>query len=212
MGVVTISAAFGAGGSEIGPAVASALGLPFYDRAIPVSVAGRLGIPVRDAQEKDERVEAGWWRVLSSMSFVPDAAGVGPYGRAAVPDERTFQQQTEQVLHDVASSGGVILGRAGAIVLADVEAALHVRLTGPLEARVRAHAGRTGLAEKAAEQEVRTNDSAREAYVKRLYRCDATQCRHYHLVIDTTVLPWEAVTDLIVRAAQARRIAEPMPG
>jgi len=70
MSVVTISAAFGAGGSEIGPAVAAGLGLPFFDRAIPVSVAGRLGIPVRDAQEKDERVDAGWWRVLSSMSDV----------------------------------------------------------------------------------------------------------------------------------------------
>jgi len=212
MSVVTISAAFGAGGSEIGPAVAAGLGLPFFDRAIPVSVAGRLGIPVRDAQEKDERVDAGWWRVLSSMSFVPDAAGVGPYGRAAVPDERTFQLQTEQVLHEVADSGGVILGRAAAIVLVEAESALHVRLTGPVEARIRAHAQRNGLAAKDAEQEVRENDSAREAYVKRLYHCDATQCRHYHLVIDTTVLPWEAVSDLIVRAAQARRIAEPMPG
>lgn len=203
MGVVTISAAFGAGGSEIGPAVAKALSLPFFDRAIPVSVAGRLGISVEDAREKDERVDTGWWRVLSTMSFMPDAAGIGPYGRGAAPDERAFQLQTEQVLHEVADRGGVLLGRAGAIVLADVADALHVRLTGPAEARIAGHARRTGLDPKEAEKDVRTNDAAREHYVKQLYRCDATQCRHYHLVLDTTVLPWDTATDLIVRAARA---------
>ena len=41
MGVVTISATYGAGGSEIGPAVAAMLGLPFVDRAIPAGVARR---------------------------------------------------------------------------------------------------------------------------------------------------------------------------
>ena len=35
MTVVTISAAYGAGGSEIGPLVAEELGVPFVDRAIP---------------------------------------------------------------------------------------------------------------------------------------------------------------------------------
>jgi cytidylate kinase-like protein len=202
-GVVTISAAFGAGGSEIGPAVATVLGLPFFDRAIPMSVAGRLGIPVEDAQEHDERVDTGWWRILSTMSFVPDAAGIGPYGRGAVPDERAFQLQTEKVLHEVADGGGVLLGRAGAIVLADVADALHVRLTGPAEARIAGHARRTGLQLKDAEKDVRTNDAAREHYVKQLYHCDATECRHYHLVIDSTALPWETVTELIVTAARA---------
>ena len=205
MGVVTISAAFGAGGSEIGPAVAIALGLPFVDRAIPVSVAGRLGIPVRDAEEKDEHVDTGWWRILSTMSFMPDAAGVGPFN--TVPDERTFVEQTEQVLREVAGRGGVILGRAGAIVLADEPNALHVRLSGPLKARVAAHARRRGCSLKDAETEVRTNDSARETYVRQLYRCDATECRHYHLVIDTTVLPWDEVAAIIVNAAKARGVA-----
>jgi cytidylate kinase len=202
MGVVTISAAFGAGGSEIGPAVAAALDLPFVDRAIPVSVAGRLGIPVRDAEEKDEKVDTGWWRLLSTMSFVPDAAGVGPFG-GAVPDERTFQKQTEQVLHEAADRGGVILGRAAAIVLADEPDALHVRLSGPLDRRVRAHSARTGQSMKDAEHEARTNDTARETYVRQLYRCDATECRHYHLVIDTTVVPWSTVVGIVVDAARA---------
>lgn len=45
---VTVSAPFGAGGSEIGPALARRLGVPFFDRAIPAAVAERLGASVDD--------------------------------------------------------------------------------------------------------------------------------------------------------------------
>ena len=51
MGVVTLSASYGAGGPEIAPAVAERLGLPFHDRVIPVKVAARLGVPVEEIDE-----------------------------------------------------------------------------------------------------------------------------------------------------------------
>ena len=51
MGVVTLSASYGAGGSEIGPAVAAALGLPFVDRAVPVEVARKLDVPRDEAAD-----------------------------------------------------------------------------------------------------------------------------------------------------------------
>ena len=53
MGVVTISAAYGAAGAEVAPAVAQLLGLPFHERAIPAQVAGRLGVPVEEAEAND---------------------------------------------------------------------------------------------------------------------------------------------------------------
>ena len=43
-------------------------------------------------------------------------------------------------------------------------------------------------------------DRARDAYVRRLYRTDPTDTRHYHLVIDSTALPLDTVTDVILRA------------
>lgn len=208
MGVVTISAAFGAGGSEIGPAVAQALGLPFVDRAIPAHVAQKLGVPLREAEAKDERVDTGFWRVISSMVFAPDVAGVGPLGYNAVTSEHAYREQTEAVLREVAAGGGVILGRAGAIVLADAAPALHVRLTGDREARAAGHARRIGCPIEDARRELEENDSAREAYVRHLYRRDATECRHYHLVIDTMALSWNAVTSLIVAAARDRDVVQ----
>lgn len=212
MGVVTLSATFGAGGSEIGPEVAQALRVPFVDRAIPASVAHKLGVSIDDAEANDEKVATGLWRVISSMAMVPDLSGAGPMTYTSVPDERVFREQTEQVLHEVAAGlGGVILGRGAALVLSDVPDALHVRLDGPVPARIAALRAKGIGALRAmgivdAALAVRENDAARLAYVRHFYRCDPGDCRHYHLVIDSTALPHSTVTEIIVAAARARGI------
>ena len=69
MGVVTVSAAYGAGGAEVSRAVAERLGLPFHDRAIAAQVAGRLGVPVSEAEANDETVVRGLWRLEGGGSF-----------------------------------------------------------------------------------------------------------------------------------------------
>lgn len=205
MTVVTLSATFGAGGSEIGPAVADALGLPFVDRAIPMRVAEKLGVSVADAQAKDETISTGLTRLISSMALVPDlAAGAGPIGYNPVPDERIFREQTEKVLHEIAAGvGGVILGRAGALVLAGVPGALHVRLDAPVEARLEHIQREHGLTRSQAERLIGDNDSAREAYVRHFYRCKMTDARHFHLIIDSVRLPTKTVTGMIADAARA---------
>jgi len=207
MGIVTISASYGAMGSEIGPAVAETLGLVFVDRAIPASVAHKLGVTLDDATAKDETVPSGLWRLISSMALVPDLSGAGPVAYSAVPDERAFRQQTEQVLHEVASStGGVILGRVGALVLADEPAALHVRLDGPEQGRLRNALDHQDTGERVDLETLRENDAARAAYWRHFYRQDWHDCRHYHLVLDTTALALNTVIGLIVTAARSREV------
>jgi cytidylate kinase len=53
-----------------------------------------------------------------------------------------------------------------------------------------------------AERHMRTADKARAAYVKRLYGVDPTDASLYHLVLDSTAMPVEAVVDLILTAAR----------
>jgi cytidylate kinase len=43
-------------------------------------------------------------------------------------------------------------------------------------------------------------DRARDAYVRRLYQTDPADARHYHLIIDSTALPLDTVTEIILRA------------
>lgn len=207
MSVVTISAPYGAGGSEIGPAVAEALGLPFMDRAIPTTVAERLGVPVDEAEALDGRAEHGFWVALSGLALVPDLGGAGSLGYSAAPDERSFREQTEEVLHEIAEGpGGVVLGRAAALVLRGVPGCLFVRLDGRQIDRVHAAMRQHGISEEEATRLRRENDVARDSYVRHYYRCEPADWRHYHLVVNSCAVPWPAVIDTIVAAARGLHI------
>ena len=206
MGVVTVSASFGAGGAEIAPAVAERLGLPFHDRVIPAQVAVRLGVPVAEAEANDETITRGLWRLVSSLGTMPDPVG-GVLPTSTLPDERAYRQQTERVLAEIAAGpGGVVLGRAAAMVLRDRPDVLHVRLDGDPERRLAAAVAHLGRPEADVRRERDAADQARGAYVRHFYRGDPAEARHYHLVVDSTVIPHGAVVDLVVAAARSRGI------
>ena len=99
--------------------------------------------------------------------------------------------------------GGVILGRAAAVVLARQPAAYHVRLDGPVARRVARAMAIEGIDNERAARRRAETDRARTAYVRRLYRADPADRELYHLVVDTTVLPTGSCADLIVAAARA---------
>ena len=206
MGIVTVSAPYGCGGAEIAPAVADALGLPFHDRAIPAQVAGRLGVPLEEAEANDETVVGGLWRLVASLGTMPDPVG-GVLPTSTLPDARAYRDQTERVLAEIAAgAGGVVLGRGGAFVLRDRADALHVRLNGSQGGRLDAATLRSGRPKEEVRREMEAADRSREAYVRHFYRCDPAEARHYHLVIDSTALPLDTVIELVVIAARGRGI------
>ena len=108
----------------------------------------------------------------------------------------------------LAAGGGVILGRAAAAVLGK-DRGYHVRLDGPAERRVVQGAAVEGISEEQARARLRAADQARTAYVRRLYRCDPADASLYHLVIDSTAIPLDTVTELILAAARAHQAPVP---
>lgn len=214
MHVVTVSATYGAGGSVIGPAVAERLGVPFVDRAIPTTVATEIGVPLEEVLAHDDRAAHGLGRLLASAARLPNVTlgGVDPSlpEHALIPEEE-FVAQTEAVIREIArGQGGVILGRAAAIVLADHPRALHVRLDGPPKLRIAQAVRLLGVAEDRARRLQEENDRARGAYVKHFYRTDPADPTLYHLVLNTPALPLDRCVDLIVAAARIRA-AGPSP-
>ena len=204
MTVVTLSASYGAGGSQVGPRLADRLGGAFLDRVIPAAVAERLAVPLDDALAHDDAVRSVLERLL--MRFAPAAQA---FSGAATPpelvDERSFLRATEAVIREHAAAGsGVILGRAAAIVLRDAPGALHVRLDGPAERRVAQAMELEGADRETAARHMRETDRAREAYVNQFYGADARDAALYHLVIDSTALALDACVELIALAAAAR--------
>lgn len=201
--VVTISAPYGTGGSVIGPQLAERLGVPFVDRAIPVSVSRRLDIPLEQALEREEVPHDTLSRWAAYFAPAVQMFGGMAVGEHGLPADEAFRQATEEALREHAAGGAVILGRAGAIVLRDSPRALHVRLTGPAERRVQVGMRLTGVDRQTAEQELQESDVAREAYVKHWYRADPADPSHYHAVIDSTVLGLDCTLALILRAVEA---------
>jgi cytidylate kinase len=106
----------------------------------------------------------------------------------------------------LADGGGVILGRAAAVVLGK-DRGFHVRLDGPAERRIAQGAVIEGISEDQARERLRAADKARTAYVRRLYRCDPADASRYHLVVDSTAMPLDTVIELILVAARAHSAA-----
>ena len=201
--VVTISASYGAGGSIVGPGVAEQLGLPFLDRAIPARVAQNLSVPVEDALSHDERVQSRFWTALALAGSVGlPGEMTGPL-LAAEPDT-SFRVQTETVIREAAgTTGGVILGRAAAIVVGARADTLRVRLDGPKLRRVAQAVRLGGLDEATADQQQRDLDRAWAAYWRRFYHADITSPAHYDVVLDGTAIDLATCVELIVASAHA---------
>ena len=202
--LVTISAAYGAGGSLIGPRVAERLGVHFLDRAIPVSVADHLEVPREGLSQRP--VPRDLFRRWLPR-FAPAAhlfAGTATRDDPTTMTEDEFRLATEQVLHEYSEAGAVILGRAAAVVLRDEPGALHVRLDGPPDRRIGQAMVVHGVDRPTAERELKIADRARETYVERWYRVDPHDPRNYDLVIDSTRINVDTCVELIVLAATRR--------
>jgi cytidylate kinase len=207
--LITVSAAYGAGGSVVAPALASRLGLSFLQRV--TTSEGHVAEPGPcDEQLSAEEVKAT--PVHRLLAHFTQAMPAGP----TQSPPSTHHQDEHLRGHGEAGiqrllaggGGGVILGRAAAVVLGK-DRGYHVRLDGPAERRVIQGAAIEGITEEEARARLRAADKARTAYVRRLYRCDPADPALYHLVIDSTAMPLDTVIDLIVTAARAHQASVP---
>jgi cytidylate kinase len=203
--LVTLSASYGAAGSRIGPRVAKRLDVPFVDRVIPLEVSERLEVPLDDAEAHDQQVASNFLERFL-QSFVAADTGIPAPLVAEDFSSDEFRRATEEVIIRQAAIGsGVILGRAGAVVLRDDPRVLRVRLDGPAEARIHQVMALEDLDEETVRRALPKADRSHEAYVKHFYNVDVHDRRLYHLVIDATAIAVEACVELIVTAAGSLR-------
>jgi len=206
MRLITVSASYGAGGSVVAPALAGRLGLPFLQRVTT------SGAHVAEPGPCDEQLSAEEVKTTPVHRLLAHFTQAMPAGPTQSPPPTHHQDQHlrghgEAGIHRVlAAGGGVILGRAAAVVLGK-DRGYHVRLDGPADRRVIRGAAIEGISEQEARARLRAADKARTAYVRRLYRTDPADPSLYHLVIDSTAMPLDAIIELILAAARAHSAA-----
>ena len=197
--LVTVSAAYGAGGSVVAPALARSLGVPFVQRA--TTTVGEFAedeLCSEGIEAHEEQSGPIHWLLASLSHSMPTGTTQSPPTSARQHEE--MRRAAESGIRRLGADGaGVILGRGAAVVLGK-EHGFHVRLDGPPELRLRQGAEIEGIGIEEASAHQHKSDRARTNYVRRLYHVDPADACHYHLVIDSTALPLDAVVDVILRA------------
>jgi cytidylate kinase len=197
MPVVTISASYGSGGSEVAPALAERLAVRFVDRVVSPETAHRL------AQAENAGL---FWRLIRSISPAGGLTAGSIHAERELHDRFSDREALESALRDAAAAGDVvILGRAGALALRDHPSALHVRLDGPAEARVSRAMEIQSVDEATARERLAETDRARERFVRDIYGLDPTDPGLYTLVLDGTAFTTAACVEVIAAAVSAPR-------
>lgn len=199
--VVTISATYGAGGSVLAPALAGRLGVRFLDRMVSSDAATAAAASDEGLSDAEEAATPGS-RLFLYLSRAAGVTAMAP-PESIIDHNDGIRERAEADVTDLCGAGGVLLGRAGAVVLGRRPATFHVRLDGPVERRVARAAAIEGVDPAEARRRLADTDRARANYVRRLYRVDPADPALYHVVLDTTVLSTDGALDVLERAVAA---------
>jgi cytidylate kinase len=113
--IITISREFGAGGGEIGRAVAKALNYEYYDKEIILKAARKSNVDVESMLKWDEKVPMNFGFAQSLFDF---------YNKPL--SEKLFDIQ-QQVIKEIGEKGNcVIVGRNANTILKEFDYGLHV--------------------------------------------------------------------------------------
>lgn len=180
--IVTVFGQRGSGASEIAPALAEKLGVPYVEQRFSSKTLSQVD---RNTLISD----SAFSRWMRSVSVDNDAAGIAA-------DREIAANNTAYVLEAV-DNGGVLLGRNGAIVLRHVVGALHVRLVAPLGKRVERVMFKTGLGAAEAEEQCHAEDRLRAEMARALYQWDPNTDESYDLVLNTSSVTYDQIVDII---------------
>jgi cytidylate kinase len=200
--LITVSAAYGAGGSVVAPALAQRLGVPFLQRVTTTEGQVAGVVPCHERLVTEEEKTTPVHRLLASFTHsMPVGPTQSPLAARHHDDDLRCGAEAE-INGLLAEGGGVILGRAAAVVLGK-DRGFHVRLDGPPARRIIQGATIEGISQEQASAHMQAADKARTAYVRRLYRVDPADASLYHMVVDSTVIPLDTVIELILTAARS---------
>ena len=201
--VVCISRTLGAGGEDVARAVASELGFRYVDDEILQRAAEASGVSpetVAAAEQRQPLIS----RILTALSTVPVMADAGVAVMPPVyPDTPAYSKLIEEVIHQVAHEGDVVIVAHGAsIPLAGMAGVLRVLVTASPAVRATRVASADGKDERGARKAIDDSDRARQQYLQRFYEIAQELPTHFDLTINTDSLSPAEAASLVVAAAR----------
>lgn len=179
MAIIAINQQLGSRGDELGQLAAGALGYRFWGRREIISAASReYNVDAEQFLIVDERQPHFWERPKV------DADRLRAFLRASL-----FKEMAKDRIVFASSSGAQLMPANGC--------ALRVRAMAALPVRIRNIMAIEGLAPAAAEKRVRDHDREVKARALSLYNFDIDDAHIYDLVLNTSVLPLDALVETL---------------
>lgn len=194
MAIIVISHQMGAGGPEVGMALAQRLGYRYVNQELLLDAARRYGLAEERLSHLDESKPTLFERF----------------------DTETRQHITvlQTTLLEFAELDNAVLMRGGGQwLLRGVPHALRVRIIAPFEHRVKQWIKRTAQMtgetpnQRAAADFVRRDDAEKSGRMKYLYEVDVADPTLYELIINTEKLRHDAVVDVLERLVRRPEMA-----
>ena len=204
--VIAISRTTGAGGEDLGAAVAKELGFRYVDGEIIDQAAAQAGVTPTEVARAEAR-KGLMARILENLA----KSGTGSLAAGGVPEPAmmmdlqgpSYESLIVDVIRETADQGNVVIVAHGAsIPLAGREGLLRVMVTASAETRARRiHAtSKESLAQ--AVKDIEASDKSRSDYFRRFYQVDQELSTHYDIVVNTDVLTVPHALSLILTLAR----------
>ena len=186
--LICISRDHGAGGIEIAEILAKRLGIAIHDKEILDKVASEAHVDKDLMAQLDDKVnhhKDGWIRsLLTGQDVFPTC----------------YRHHLVNVLLGMTKTGGIIMGRAAHVVLANRKA-FRLRIIGSQLRCAERVAEKFSLGIEEAEKQVETQNHERAKFVWDIFKRRLSEAYHFDLVINTDHMEdWDAVADLVIHA------------
>lgn len=200
--VVTVARQLGSGGSYIGQKVAQRLGYAYLDRQILQQAAEELGVEEAVLEDRDERLQGFWEKLLTVFALGPPDGTYTPPPHL-VTDDELIDAERRLILRLATRGPCVVLGHGGFHLLRGRVRLLNVFVHAPLGFRVeRVMTIYQAESEGEAVKTIERSDQERRRYIQNFTGFDWFDARNYHLSIDTGVVDFNTAEQMIASLAE----------
>ena len=180
--VITISREFGSGGRSVGKALATKLGIPYYDKDLVKEIALKSGLAPTFVEEKSDYAGG-----KTGISYALNIGTPGVMNGLSV-EEYLWTVQC-QVVRDLASRGPcIIVGRCANYILREREDCLHVFIHADKAYRAERVTTLYGESNKKIEKRLDEKDGKRRANYKHFTNGQWGKAQNYHVTLDSSKL------------------------
>ncbi len=198
--IVTIEREYGSGAGAIAKALATRLGWALWDREITCEIARRLKCDVRSVEEREERLDPTFYRLVKIFmrgSYEESYPGSG----LELLDAEKLAELFESVIKDVSSRDNcVIVGRGAPWFLRHRADTLHCFIYAPVEEKIRRMMAQ-GKNRTEAQDLIQSVDGERAAFIRKYYGRTWPQRDLYHLMLNSKIGD-DGVIDIMLRGME----------